>query len=561
MELRKKIFGVAALAFAAALSAGVLSVNAAAEGEAALNGFEITATAVRTADPAGLRFQTVVGADAKTTYANAEVYTTLTFTAADTQTYTTNVPAAVWTTDGKGWNTVLLSVPASDYATEVTAQSFIKVDETTTYATETVTTSLAKTAAAALAAGQTGELLDTYVNAVATNVTLPATANVKLGKKAQLTATTTPAGYAVKWSSANKAVATVAADGTVTGVAGGTTTITATFGTKTATCEVTVADPTITYEDGQAGTVFSKLWMGNTEAGATTMAVTDFNGGKVYGAAVDETQDPYFYISYAWLAEKFADKSVQAITWDMYTTSERSYVRQYHVNANHWIKVDGGTTEITVGGATYYKTNLVFSRSLFYSWTANEDVKFRTNKTSELYFDNVGGEVDYATEYNFESGVNTILSQMGAGNNTHKQDFKMINVNGTATGVAYTNFEMSSSTRYWSVDMVWLDTMFADSSVDAIEFQVIADWSGTIDNLKIQYMSGKNILLKQGGAEAVTVDGETGFYRMTVQYTRAQHDAWKNSVTNGLMQFRFTGGGKATSEAMYFDNFKAVKGA
>jgi len=55
----------------------------------------------------------------------------------------------------------------------------------------------------------------------------------------QLTATVSPAGSAVAWSSSNTAVATVSTTGLVTPVALGSATITATSGTLTATCAVT----------------------------------------------------------------------------------------------------------------------------------------------------------------------------------------------------------------------------------------------------------------------------------------------------------------------------------
>ncbi len=58
-----------------------------------------------------------------------------------------------------------------------------------------------------------------------------------------LTATTTPPGVTVVWSSDNDAVATVDANGKVTAVSDGTATITATCGKLTATCTVKVKDP------------------------------------------------------------------------------------------------------------------------------------------------------------------------------------------------------------------------------------------------------------------------------------------------------------------------------
>lgn len=74
--------------------------------------------------------------------------------------------------------------------------------------------------------------------------------NIVPFESAKLTATVAPENAtdkAVVWTSSDSNVATVGADGTVTGVDVGTATITATAGEKSATCEVTVtaaADPT-----------------------------------------------------------------------------------------------------------------------------------------------------------------------------------------------------------------------------------------------------------------------------------------------------------------------------
>ncbi len=65
-----------------------------------------------------------------------------------------------------------------------------------------------------------------------------------LKQSEKLTATLLPAGIstAVSWSSSNKSVATVAADGTVTSVGKGTAVITAKAGGKSASCTVTVSN-------------------------------------------------------------------------------------------------------------------------------------------------------------------------------------------------------------------------------------------------------------------------------------------------------------------------------
>jgi hypothetical protein len=73
-----------------------------------------------------------------------------------------------------------------------------------------------------------------------------ATATIEEGKTGKLTATVTGTEDPVVWTSSNEAVATVAADGTVTAVKAGTADITATVGGKSATCKVTVKKTPVT---------------------------------------------------------------------------------------------------------------------------------------------------------------------------------------------------------------------------------------------------------------------------------------------------------------------------
>lgn len=90
-------------------------------------------------------------------------------------------------------------------------------------------------------------------NNIAVSVVNPATGialdkknlDMAKGQTEKLTATLTPAdaNSTITWKSSNEAVATVANDGTVTAVSGGKTTITATAGGFSASCEVNVGVP------------------------------------------------------------------------------------------------------------------------------------------------------------------------------------------------------------------------------------------------------------------------------------------------------------------------------
>lgn len=77
-----------------------------------------------------------------------------------------------------------------------------------------------------------------------------ATASMKVGDTKKVTATADPSNgddaaevnAAIVYTSSDETIATVAADGTITAGAVGSATITATSGTFTATCKVTITE-------------------------------------------------------------------------------------------------------------------------------------------------------------------------------------------------------------------------------------------------------------------------------------------------------------------------------
>lgn len=114
----------------------------------------------------------------------------------------------------------------------------------------TVTGVAAGTATITATAGEKSATCKVTVTAAevpCTSITLEKTAEVMKGKTVALKATAAPEGTTDKltWSSSDEKIATVTADGTVTGVARGTATITATCGKITATCEISVNEEEI----------------------------------------------------------------------------------------------------------------------------------------------------------------------------------------------------------------------------------------------------------------------------------------------------------------------------
>ena len=132
----------------------------------------------------------------------------------------------------------------------------------------------------------------------------PTTLELAAGETGQLTATVDPSGTAVTWSSDKEEVATVDANGLVTAVAAGITTITAKAGDKSATCEVTVtANPAatpLTMEAITAGTIIvnsPKAGMqyslnGGAKTAVSTTAIDVAVGDKVqfYGNGTSITK-------------------------------------------------------------------------------------------------------------------------------------------------------------------------------------------------------------------------------------------------------------------------------
>ena len=237
MMNRKALICLASLACTLFAGVGIHTVNRQVSAQTDMSAFTISQSSVRTDKPAGLRFKV----DCPVQAADAEnAYTRLTFTAAGGEAYSTNVPATVWRTDNSGWNTVLLGIPQSDYATEISAQSFIMVGGVQ-YQTAVETTSIAKTASKVMDGSEKDELVSHYVQGQVSAITLNKTsATLEQGQTLTITATTSPVGYAVLFTSDNTSVVTVDKDGVVTAVSVGTATITATMGGKTATCQVTV---------------------------------------------------------------------------------------------------------------------------------------------------------------------------------------------------------------------------------------------------------------------------------------------------------------------------------
>ena len=583
--MRKQFTLVAFLAFVAALSAGFAAANVQADAAASMADFAITATSVRLDDPqkegvdSGLRFKVDIPEGVK----KADVtnaYTKISFTAANAQAYSANVNATVWRVDESGWNTVLLDIPASDYITEITAQAFVTVNEVE-YETAAVTTSIAQTSAKTIAMGTaTEENVGHYVAGKVESINLDkATASLdQLTGTAQLSATTQPVDFAVVWKSDNEAVATVDKDGKVTAVGNGTANITATMGgTESAACVVNANNMAISFSDSGVDPVAAELREGVSVTGnvLATMSVVDFNGGKAFGnAQFAGANNVYVMLSYATMKSYFeAYPMADAISFDVYAAHAvtcRAYTRTTAA-ADASNAYGYGFKDLYRTGAqgeNYYKTTIYIERGWFFKLPQVDlyaRLRNASNAINEIYVDNFGVvyTFDWDASCDFEDVENVFEQPIQYVGVTGRNlvDLATITINDETTKVvSSTKDACSSASSYWTVSGAYLEKVFA--SADYFEFDIIANWSGTLANLKIQDVTGGYALLASGtAANAVTVGGTEGYYKLTVRYSKEQFNATKEKTAYaGYVEFRYTGGGAITSN-VYFDNFKGVSGS
>lgn len=139
----------------------------------------------------------------------------------------------------------------------------------------------------ALAVTSCGAFSSNYVSLSATSLTIDA------GSRTQITATPSSSlsGTTIVWASDNDAIATVDSDGWVTGVAGGSAVITASAGTVSAQCAVTVTGEAPVYSGGNFTTkenADGTLTITGIEGKQSTVTIPDTIDGKTVTAIGDD---------------------------------------------------------------------------------------------------------------------------------------------------------------------------------------------------------------------------------------------------------------------------------
>jgi hypothetical protein len=193
-----------------------------------------------------------------------------------------------------------------------------------------------------------------------TGVSLDKTnATIAIGATEQLTATVEPADatdQSVTWSSDNESVATVDADGLVTGAAEGTATVTvtATDGGFTASCSVTVVTNTVTYHPngGTAGTAPTD----STDYSSGDTVTVLGNTGNLVGALVggDHTGSGIKQRFVGWNTNSGAT-TAEYVAGDTFTITENTTLYAIYTTgtdvlqkvgpAGGWVFYDAGSTQ------------------------------------------------------------------------------------------------------------------------------------------------------------------------------------------------------------------------
>ena len=312
--MKKKFWLIIALcmAMSVCLGLGFMQTKAnAAETNAVSGLFRMKdGASVRVVEPYGIRFTTEVGNDYTASLESVHSGKTFKFgtllkITVDGVTKGMNIDAEkfVDTTDGRLYNTVVTDIPEGFFNTFITAESYVKVYDgetlvTTYYADNNgQTRSAAQVASGALADGKTDAVLSEYVKNVEDFSFGGATGTLMLGKSdLNDYLTVNPSKITPVYKSGDETVATVDKNGIITAKkTGEQVLITATLGTKSASCTFTVGNEGVIYQseeklgycgwpsvakiyDGKLISVWSLRQMHRDPYGKVVGAISEDNG-------------------------------------------------------------------------------------------------------------------------------------------------------------------------------------------------------------------------------------------------------------------------------------------
>ena len=207
------------------------------------------------------------------------------------------------------------------------------------------------------------------VSAVSTTIS-PAVLSIKVGESATPAVTVTGTDQAVIWTSSDASVATVAANGTVTGVKAGTAAITATANGVSAVCQVTVTDA-------------------NNAVNDTVTALKDNNGNQVY-------------------IKNAAGEYVAAVYADYYKY-DKFYIKSATYKYTGWQTIDGSVYYYDANGNVVTGTQVI--QGATYNFDAVTGALVTSSGVLGIDVSKWNGNIDWNAVKN--AGVNYVIIRCG----------------------------------------------------------------------------------------------------------------------------------------------------
>ena len=302
-----------------------------------------------------------------------------------------------------------------------------------------------------------------------------------LGATQQLTATTTPEGGNVTWSSSDTSVATVDQTGLVTSVAYGNATITATSGSVSATCSVVIATATVTslsavyspsgnvYEGASLDSLKSDLTVTANWSNGTTTTVSGSDYSLSGTLAVGSNT---ITVAYGSQTTTF-NVTVSAIP-EYGTFTPDNYVQGYY------IETDGTVTASQYGSMseTYYDV----ARGVL-NFACNVNFRVSTYNANKEFLKQVIYNSDVSTA---NAGNGTLKSRNAA--ITFTDDVKYFrlswsstsNVEFTITNVEYTDLHMEIG----DIDTTTGDDIVQPLRIRSVDYIPVSSTSLVLNNFK-----------------------------------------------------------------------------
>lgn len=473
------------------------------------------------------------------------------------------------------------------WETEIIANAYIKVGNEYTFVTdftgnEAQQKDIAHVAAEALAANEEGEILDQIIGAIAEGVEVPApstnTGNLVLGigstKTASLVATTSPADYAVKWTTGNAAIATVNKTGKITGVKSGTTTVKATFGDYSQSYNVYVFKDTVyDFEDGPASIIYEtssdltkkgvvdgtgdvkytdtsanqdgsssyasrRCYSSKTdEVGTQFVAPESFGSQGYYMAALpDTTSSQTFGVSMDYLEYAFANPSTAYVAYDYYINS---YSASHNWKTNVIVNKGPDMTTNTVHTYFISRTEFAVAKAMgdyeikFNFWTSKGKVEAYIDNVRYVTYDQL-----YASDnvIDFENADDFVPLQLSKDTMVY-DTARILGVKNTQVGDLELDgnaLQVKNAYTWLNIgfSMSYLEWVFETKGAASLSFEVGSAYGSTDDGLwQVSYSNGTKAT---GMTYVRTSDGNDhnpGDWA-TVEITKETYELFKSSLEN-----------------------------